>query len=102
MLIRNITDLADYVGVNAVGTHAEVEQRLQRAIYKGTDCGAWIRCWETEVVIGTIVEGSDAEFTESMTYPFDSNDYDWKLDFLEEQAEYEWNRCNQEDEEYVD
>jgi hypothetical protein len=101
MLIRNITDLADYVGVNAVRTHAAVEQRLQRAIYKGTDCGAWIRCWENEVVIGSIVEGSDAEFTESMTYPFESDDYDWKLDFLEEQCAYEWERCNRE-EEYED
>ncbi len=98
-MIRNITDLADHLGVNAVGTHAEVEQRIQRTIYKYTDCGAWIRCYENEVVIGSIVEGSDAEFTESLAYPFTGEQLDSKISYLEEQCAYEWQRANVEFEE---
>jgi hypothetical protein len=44
-------------------------ERLEKAVYKGTDCGAWVRVIEDEtvhLVVGTIVEGSDAEYTEEV------------------------------------
>lgn len=37
-------------------------RRIDRAVYKGTDCGAWVRFDEEGIVVGTIIEGSDAEF----------------------------------------
>lgn len=47
---------------NNIGVEAKPE-RIDRAIYKGTDCGAWVRFDEQGVMVGTIVEGSDAEFS---------------------------------------
>jgi hypothetical protein len=38
--------------------------RIDRAIYKGTSCGAWIRFDAEGIKVGTIVEGSDAEYSE--------------------------------------
>lgn len=35
---------------------------VNRAVYKGTDCGAWCEFDEEGIKVGTIVEGSDAEF----------------------------------------
>jgi len=32
-------------------------------VYKGTDCGAWVKFDENGIVAGTIVEGSDSEFS---------------------------------------
>ena len=95
-MIRNIYDLADHFGVDASGTIAEVEDRLTRAIYRGTDCGAWIQSYPNSIVLGSIVEGSDAEFTEGLDYPFTGDDFDAKLAYLEEQCDHEWHRANEE------
>jgi hypothetical protein len=38
-------------------------ERIDRAVYKGTSCGAWVRFDEKGIAVGTIVEGSDAEFS---------------------------------------
>ncbi len=43
--------------------------RIQKALYKGTACGAYVNFDEAGVIVGTIVEGSDAEL--SMRIPFD-------------------------------
>jgi hypothetical protein len=50
--------IADSIGV------APDPQKIDRAIYKGTDCGAWVRFDAQGVVVGTIVEGSEAEYSE--------------------------------------
>lgn len=42
----------------------ETAEAVNRAVYKNTDCGAWINFDETGIVVGTIVEGSDAEYSE--------------------------------------
>ena len=97
-MIRNIYDLADHLGVDASGTVDQVGERLNRAIYKGTDCGAWLQAYPGSIVIGSIVEGSDAEFTEGLDYPFTGDDFDSKLEYLEEQCDYEWHCANEEDE----
>ena len=43
---------------------SELECKIDRAVYKGTDCGAWVLFDEKGIVVGSIVEGSDAEFSE--------------------------------------
>jgi hypothetical protein len=35
------------------------EKRIQRAVYKCTDCGAWIEFDADGITLGSIVEGSD-------------------------------------------
>lgn len=37
---------------------------IDRAVYKGTECGAWVSFDETGILVGSIVEGSEAEFSE--------------------------------------
>jgi hypothetical protein len=43
---------------------AKPNHGIDRAVYKGTSCGAWVRFDSEGVMVGTIVEGSDAEFSE--------------------------------------
>jgi hypothetical protein len=50
--------IADNIG-------SEPDQKsIDRAIYKETDCGAWVRFDDKGIMVGTIVEGSDAEYSE--------------------------------------
>ena len=91
MIIKNIYDLAEHVETDV--------QSLKRAIYRGTECGAWIE-WNTEkVVIGSIVEGSEAEFSEEFRFPFDSKKYDDWIEELEALCDQAWWDANGEEEE---
>ena len=61
MIIRNIGDLAEYLGA-AEATNDSISRR----VYKDTGCGAWMKVsymqrYDGEVVVGSIVEGHDAE-----------------------------------------
>ena len=97
MNIRNYRELADYVGESADGSIAEVEARISRAVYEGTDCGA--RAWvsETEARLGSIVEGSEAEVnTDPLTFPFDSKTWDMTIDYIEGEASALWHEANDE------
>lgn len=88
-MVNNIQELADQVGTNVEG--------LEKAIYKGTDCGAWIRQEENSVVMGSIVEGSDAETeTFTLTFPFEMDTF-WKtLQIIEDEADMLWHEANDE------
>lgn len=88
MTINGINDLA-----NCFGTTVD---RLEHDLYKYTDCGAWI-IWDDEsVTIGSIVEGSDAEFDRRFVYPFESQEVsDW-MDELEDLTDEAWHEANDE------
>lgn len=51
-----------------LATEECVEWRIEKALYKGTQCGAWVKFDEHGVVVGTIVEGSDAEYAERVGF----------------------------------
>ena len=55
-------------------------EMIEKLVYKHTDCGAWIKFDENGIKIGTIVEGSDAEYSERLKVD------DLIEDFDEEQA----------------
>lgn len=87
MLIRDINEFAEYLGTTT--------DRLEHDIYKYTECGAWINWDEKEIRIGSIVEGSDAEFScAPLVFPFDSAEYDKAIDWLESETDFEWHRVN--------
>lgn len=89
MTIRNIDDLASLFGTTP--------DHLEHAIYKGTSCGAWIQWNCTSVSIGSIVEGSDAEFSRKFSYPFESTAvFSW-LDELDSLTTRAWNEANADD-----
>ena len=52
---------------------------IDRAVYKGTDCGAWVRFDEQGIMVGSIVEGSDAEFYERIELTDIDEDEDGKI-----------------------
>lgn len=88
MIINNINDFADYIGIEV--------SRLKKAIYKYYDFGPWITWTESGITIGSIVEGSDAEFLRTIDFPFDSSLYeDWmsELDVLTDET---WHEANDE------
>ena len=86
MTINNIDDLCSYLSTNI--------NRLERDIYKYTDCGAWIKWDDESVTVGSIVEGSDAEFDRRFTYPFSSDDYENWIVELEDLTDEAWHEAN--------
>ena len=93
MKINNINDLANYYGTEV--------KHLEHDIYKSTDCGAWIHWTDDKVSIGSIVEGSEAEFSRNFYYPFDSTELDNWFEELEELVDEAWHEANDEGENYV-
>lgn len=86
MTINNITDLAEHFGT-------EVD-RLKHDLYKYTACGAWITWNEDSFMIGSIVEGSDAEFQKQFLFPVDSEKVDLWMDDLEILTDEAWHEAN--------
>ena len=85
-MINNIEEYANYVG-STVGS-------LKRDIYKYTACGAWVDWDDKKVTIGSIVEGTDVEFSKTFFFPFDSKEIDTWFDELEELTDEVWYEVN--------
>lgn len=86
-IIANAADLLELFDVDSFG-------ELDRAIYEQTECGAWIRSDESSVTIGTMVEGSDAEVTTALAYPFVDEALFDALMWLEDVADKLWVEAN--------
>ena len=59
-----IETIAKSFGVDPTAHGKDTARLLDRALYKGTDCGAWVKFDAEGILVGSIVEGSDAEFSE--------------------------------------
>lgn len=94
MTLNNIYELADWFGTTP--------EHLEKAIYKGTECGAWIRWDDDTVSIGSIVEGSDAEFDETFEFPVDPEDIEAWTDELECLCDEAWHEANDDENEEED
>lgn len=90
MVINNITDIVKGKGL-------ETADQLNHHVYKYTDCGAWIAWDDNSVTIGSIVEGSDAEFQKSFTFPVDSDELDAWITELEQLCDEAWHEANDDD-----
>ena len=90
MTINSIHDLCEYLETTP--------DRIKHDVYKYTDCGAWIEWDDASVTIGSIVEGSDAEFSRTLVFPFDSDDYDDWIGGLECLVDAAWHEANDEEE----
>ncbi len=95
---ETLADLLTYHGVDSINA-------LSRAVYKGTSCGAYAqepnerdRAEGYELIVGTIVEGSDASFYEPLKFPLTVKEWDDAIARLEDQAEEAWNEANEDDE----
>lgn len=86
MEIRNIWDLAEYLNTTP--------GYLKRDVYDATECGAWIEWDDTTVKVGSVVEGSDAEYDRSFSFPFYASEYDTWIDELEQLTDAAWKEAN--------
>ena len=91
MVIKDIEDLCEYFGSDV--------RHIERDIYKCTACGAWIEWDNYTVTIGSIVEGSEAEFSKTFRFQFSSADLDSWLDELDELTDEAWHEANDYEEE---
>ena len=86
MVLHNIDELAFELG-------SDVEH-LKRDVYKYTDCGAWIDWTDRTVTIGSIVEGSDAEFSNTFEFPVYLSEINGWFDELERLTDEAWHEAN--------
>ena len=93
-VIKNIDDLCELFGLERL----EGPERLKKAIYKYTDCGAWVEFLPENkgIKMGSIVEGSDVEIPgRDLLFPFTEDDWDEFVGTLEEEADHEWRMANE-------
>ena len=86
MIINNIKEYCVYIGID--------EAHLERATYKYTACGAWIHWDDKHIHIGSIVEGSNAEFDKEFEFPCDTKDIENWFDELEKLTSRAWREAN--------
>jgi len=92
-------DLTDRVAVYFGLEKGCPVHRIQKALFKGTACGAWIQFTESGLAVGSIVEGSDIDC--------ESHYFDWTgeedvesflskaLDEIELEADILWRERNE-------
>ena len=86
MIINNIDDYCKYLGIE--------KDCLEKAIYKGTACGAWIHWDDEHIHIGSIVEGSNAEFDKEFKFPCDTDAIENWFGELEKLTTKAWREAN--------
>ena len=97
-MINNLSDLFAHVGVDNF-------ESLEKAIYKGTECGAWLATIGDEVSpegvegvkVGSIVEGSDAcAETRELEFPFESKEFWDACQAVDDEASALWDEAQAE------
>lgn len=94
--ITHLKPLAD-----AIGCDADIDS-ISRAIYKGTECGAWIDEKDGMIRIGSIVEGSDAEVCKHLCYPFTMSNFWDMVEAVNTEACQLWAECHNANGEEID
>lgn len=95
-MISNLNDLAVALSADVGATEDETLRQIKRRLYKDTDCGAWCGLTAGGVVIGSIVEGSDAEVQPKvLLFPFTQEHLDWAVEQIEEEADRLWREANE-------
>jgi hypothetical protein len=91
-IVNNIEEFCKKLGV-------EIDY-LEKAIYKSTNCGAWIEILTNGIRLGSIVEGCDFDTeTYTLLYPFTIQEFNKVIEMVEEEAEDLWEKANGDNEE---
>lgn len=91
--INNLNDLAESMGINIKQSRDKIKRLIEKSVYKGTSCGAWITFTMAGVRVGSIVEGTDV-CTETRSFvwgKFTDVEFWNALTQIEEQADEIWN-----------
>jgi len=102
MEINSAADVATYFGMEP----GAAWHRVEKAVFKGTDCGAWIKFefaaeenGGSYLLVGSIVEGSDADCdTIRLKLPTTGEALGEALDCVDTQAAEIWKEWNEEEE----
>lgn len=95
--VKDIFELGAFFEADVGNTATQVVKEISEAIYNITECGAWFKYdyIHRDVQVGTIVEGSDAEFQKDpIPFPFNTAELYYQLEALELDAEEAWNAAN--------
>lgn len=91
-MINNTQELSEQY----FGLEVALESKMKRALYKGTDCGAWIEFDADGVRVGSIVEGCDfGTASYNLKYPFEKSDLEERLQAIEKEADAVWKWANE-------
>lgn len=89
--INCFEDLCSHVGTDIYDDDERTAKALDKAIYKGTTCGAWVEKVPNGVNVGSIVEGCDQYCdVQELRYPFDHTDFWAAVQRVEDQADEIW------------
>lgn len=95
-LLSSVSDPQSYY-------NAETNSSVEKRVFKYTSCGAWIKITEEYIQVGTIVEGSDAEFTaDPLYFPFTVDEFFERLQECEDFAEGVWAEMEKDDDDEWD
>jgi len=96
-MINNLRELFQEVcSTSETDVHEDrMKSRMDKAIYRGTECGAWISHRHAGVAVGSIVEGCDHDTeVHELLYPFDKKDFWGKLEEVEQEVTSIWNNTH--------
>lgn len=94
MKINSVEELAASIGT----AHNTIES-ISRAIYKGTDCGAWVDARTVDdkpgIGVGSIVEGVERTTeTQELAFPFSDKQFWSAVAQVEKEAGEIWNETH--------
>lgn len=93
-MIHNIRQLADQVGVPSCFT-GDYGKAVERAVYKGTECGCTFDHDVNGIEVAGYAEGADAECpTHRLDYPFSAESFWVTLEMADEEGIEMWLRWN--------
>lgn len=86
--INNIDELAEAIGVSE-------PHRIERAIYKGTECGCVFTYAEDGVLVAGYVEPNDAELPSyPLLFPFTMREFWTTVEYADAEGCEEWEKAN--------
>lgn len=92
-VICSVDDLCEYLGTTP--------DRLERDMFKHTECGMPISWNDEKVTLCVYAEGADAEWSHDLLFPFTAKEFNKMVDVVEAESDelwHEWNDDNDEEE----
>ena len=93
-VICSVEDLCDHLETTP--------DRLERDMFKYTNCGMPIAWDDDKVTLCVYAEGADAEWSHDLFFPFTAKEFDKMVEVVEEESEELWHEWNDDDEEGED
>ena len=89
-VICSVNDLCGHLGTTP--------DRLERDMFKYTECGMPIAWDDEKVTLCVYAEGADAEWSHDLFFPFTAKEFDNMVEVVEEESEELWHEWNDDEE----